>query len=315
MRIAFTSCMSSVSFPQQPAWNEIAARNPDVLVLLGDSAYYDADDSSMAKLKEMSADGFAQHAHKRIARQLAQPGFRALVQRPQLSTYAIWDDHDFLWNGACGGDIAKQPPWRIYVPPSRAVFAAYRAALAARLASGSFPASPFAWSPDVAEPGYSTVALPGKVLLHLTDGRSYKRRKGSMLGETQLAALEAACDAADPDTVHLVASGVVFEARNGETWLDHEQDYKRLLALAARHRILVLSGDIHDNNLATYRQTGGRPLFEATASGAAICTAVTLGALQRNWGLLEIDDNAVNIEIFKSGVPQYQGSIARAAWQ
>lgn len=317
MRIAFTSCMSSVTFPQQPVWNEIAARSPDVLVLLGDSAYYDVGQgASIAKLKEMSANDFAQHAHQRIAGQLAQPEFRALVQMPQLSTYAIWDDHDFLWNDACGADIAKQPRWRDLLPPSRAVFSAYRAALAARLAPGSFPAAPFAWSPTVPEPGYSNMALGEQVLLHLTDGRSYKSRRGNgpLLGAAQLNAIEAACEAADPATVHLIASGVVFDARHGETWLDHKKEYDWMQALAARHRILILSGDIHDNNLASYDLAGGRHLFEATSSGAACRTAVDVGALQRNWGLLEIDAGAVKIEIFKSGVRQYQGSIARSTW-
>jgi len=317
MRIAFTSCMSAASFPQQPAWNEMAARTPDVLVLLGDSAYYDVGEgASIGLLKNMTANDFAQHAHARIGAQLAQPDFQALVRAPQLSTYAIWDDHDFLWDGACGGDIAKQPQWSGLVPPSRAVFAAFRAALAARLAPGSFPPAPFAWSPAVPEPGYSTVALADKVLLHLTDGRSYKRRShsGPLLGAAQLDAIEAACDAADPDTVHLLATGVVFDARNGETWLDHKKEYDRMLAIAARHRVLILSGDIHDNNLASYRQTGGRPLFEATSSGAAVCTAVTFGALQRNWGLLEIDAGTVKLEIFKSGVTQYAGAIARGSW-
>lgn len=317
MRIAFTSCMSAVSFPGQPVWREVAEHQPDVLVLLGDSAYYDADDSSMSKVKQMSANDFAQHAHQRIARQLAQPDFLALVQQSRLSTYAIWDDHDFLWNGACGLDVAGQPQWSHLVPPSRAVFAAFREALRARLANGSYPPAPFAWRPDVPEPGYGNVALARRVLLHLTDGRSYKSRrgKGPLLGTAQLDALEAACDAADPATVHLIASGVVFDARNGETWLDHQHEYDRLQALAGRHRILVLSGDIHDNNLAGYDLAGGRRMFEATSSGAALCTAVTAGTLQRNWGLLEIDDEAVEIEIFKSGVVQYRGRIDRATWR
>ncbi|WP_076999317.1 alkaline phosphatase D family protein [Variovorax sp. KK3] len=318
MRIAFSSCMSAVSFPQQPAWQEVAARQPDVLVLLGDSAYYDVGQgASVGAIKEMTANQFAQHAHGRIASQLAQPDFRALVQMPGLETHAIWDDHDFLWNDACGADVAKQPAWAHLIPPSRAVFAAFRKALAARLAPGSYPAAPFAWPNNVPEPGYSTVQLAHKVLLHLTDGRSYKSRRGSgpLLGQAQLAAMEAACAAADPATVHLIATGVVFDARNGETWLDHKHEYDRLLALAAQHRIVILSGDIHDNNLASYDLPGGRRLFETTSSGAAVRTGVTIGALQRNWGLLDIDDGTVKIEIFKSGVLQYQGSIDRAAWQ
>ncbi|CAN7580128.1 alkaline phosphatase D family protein [Variovorax sp. LjRoot290] len=316
MRIAFASCMTSFRFPDQSAWDEIAARQPDVLVLLGDSAYYDADGASMSQVKSMSAHDFAVHAHGRLARQIARPSFQALVAQPQLTTHAIWDDHDFLWNGACGAEIAGQPHLSHLIPPSRAVFAAYRKALAARLAPGSFPPAPFIWDATTPEPGYSNVALGQNVLLHLTDGRSYKTRRGrkALLGAAQMSAIEAACNAADPSTVHLIASGIVFDARNGETWLDCKDEYGRMQALAMNHRILILSGDIHDNNLASYRLTNGRFLFEATSSGAAVCTAVTVGAEQRNWGLLNVDANRVGIEIFKSGVTQYAGSIDRATW-
>ena len=102
MRIAFTSCMTPFHFPAQPVWDEIAAADPDVLVLLGDSAYYDADGSSMSAVKAMSAFAFATHAHGRLAKQVAISNFQALIARPKLATYAIWDDHDFMFNGACG---------------------------------------------------------------------------------------------------------------------------------------------------------------------------------------------------------------------
>ncbi|MBT2324027.1 alkaline phosphatase D family protein [Variovorax paradoxus] len=316
MRIAFASCMTSFRFPDQTVWDEIAARQPDVLVLLGDSAYYDADGASMSQVKDMSANDFAVHAHARLARQIARPRFQALVAQPQLTTHAIWDDHDFLWNGACGAEIAGQPQFSHLIPPTRALFAAYRQALAARLAPGSFPAAPPASNAATPEPGYSNIALGEGVLLHLTDGRSYKARRGrtALLGADQMNAIEAACEAADPATVHLIASGIVFDARHGETWLDCQAEYRRLQMLAMNHRILILSGDIHDNNLASYRLANGSFLFEATSSGAAVCTAVTVGAVQRNWGLLDIDANRVGIEIFKSGVAQYAGSIDRGAW-
>ncbi|MGO4394864.1 hypothetical protein AB4Z46_26250 [Variovorax sp. M-6] len=317
MRIAFTSCMTAFHFPVQTIWDEIAAADPTVLVLLGDSAYYDADGSSMAAVKAMSAFEFATHAMARLGSQVAIANFQSLVARPALSTYAIWDDHDFMFNGACGAEIARQPDLSPLIAPSRAVFNAFRTALAARLAPGSFPSTPPGFDRRTPAPGYVNVALAEDVLLHLTDGRSFKAKGGrrALLGKAQTDAIEAACAAADPKTVHLVASGIVYDARNGETWLDCEAEYNWMQQLAAKHRVLILSGDIHDNNLATYRLAGGRNLFEATASGAAIATAVTVGAVQRNWGLLQIDADNVDIAIFKSGSTQYQGRIARAPWQ
>ena len=317
MRIAFTSCMTSFHFPVQPVWDEIAAAEPDVLVLLGDSAYYDADGSSMSAVKAMSAFGFATHAHGRIEKQLRIVNFQSLIARPSLSTYAIWDDHDFMFNGACGADIERQPDLSPLIAPSRAIFNAYRAALAARLASGSFPTGPPGFDKTTPAPGYSNHLLAEGVLLHLTDGRSFKRKGGkkALLGTKQVAAIEAACAAADESTVHLIASGIVFDARNGETWLDCKDEYKWMLKLARKHRVLILSGDIHDNNLATYQVGDGKNLFEATSSGAAIATAVTIGAVQRNWGLLDIDADSVGIRIFKSGTLQYQGTIERDQWK
>jgi len=320
MRIAFASCMTPFRFPSQPAWNDVALANPDELVLLGDSVYYDADGASTGEVKAMNASQFAAHAHFRLSRQLAVPEFRALVGRPVLRTHAIWDDHDFLWNNACGAEVAGQPDLRHLVPPARAMFAVYRKALSAHLAPGSFPASPPPFGADTPAPGYSNVVLRDSVLLHLTDGRSFKGRLGrrALLGTAQFDAMEAAmqaADVADPTTVHLVASGVVFEARHGECWLDCEPEYNRMLGLATRHRILMLSGDIHDNNVAAYALPGGKLLFEATSSGAAVKTAVTIGTEQRNYGLLDIDAHQVQVRIFKFGDLQFHIAIDRATWQ
>ncbi len=38
-------------------------------------------------------------------------------------------------------------------------------------------------------------------------------------------------------------------------------------------------------------------------------------SLQRNYGLLDIDNAQVGITLFKSGFKQYSGSINRATWR
>jgi len=317
MRIAFTSCMSAYSFPDQPVWDQIAQYQCDDLVLLGDSAYYDADGASTNGIQAMDANTFALHAHARLYKQVSHPRFSALVQSPMLRTHAIWDDHDFLWNGACGAQIEGQPQYSHLLAPTRAVFARYRNALAARLAPGSFPQTPPPWAANVPPPGFSTVPLTDNVLLHLTDGRSFKSTRGrkALLGSAQLDAFEEACKNASADTVHLLASGVVFEARNGETWLNCTAEHDRLLALADDYRILILSGDVHHNNITQYPTPRGRLLFEATASGAAVCTAVTLGALQCNWGLLDIDADRITVQVFQDGQDPRPETIDRQSWR
>jgi len=320
MKLAFTSCFSAQSFKKQPVWEQIGEAAPDELLLLGDAAYYDADGSDMGSVKAMGANDFAGHAYGRLRDQLDQPQFANLVSRATLRTHAIWDDHDFLWNGACGAQIEGQPSFRHLIPPTRAAFQAFRDALKNRLPA-SFPPHPPSWRPDVKEPGYSTVNLGNKTLLHLTDGRSYKSRLGkdALLGAAQMQSLEDSLRAAHPDTVHLVASGLVFEARHGENWMDCASEHKKLLALAAEFRILMLSGDIHENRIAPpYAKPGaapgGRCMFEITSSGAALRTGVTLGALQCNWGLLDIDSTTIRVQLSQLGMAPRTRTIDRQSW-
>ena len=319
MRIAFTSCFSAQLFAQQAVWDEIAAANPDVLVLLGDSIYLDVGGPyGSLGVQGLTENAFAEHAHSLYAQQVAQEQFKTLVQRPSLTTYAIWDDHDFLWDNACGANVMKSPALRPLVYPSRALFAAWRRALALRLAPGSYPPAPPFWDDNTPAPGYSCVPLGSGVFLHLTDGRSFRKGRGgraALLGMPQLDAVEAAMAAAPAGATHLLASGSVFDASGSESWLNCPPEYDRLQRMAQTHNILILSGDIHDNNLASYALSAGRNLFEATASGAAVRTKVVIGAMQRNYGLLDIDDVRVGISLFKSGAHQYHGSINRTTWQ
>jgi hypothetical protein len=135
------------------------------------------------------------------------------------------------------------------------------------------------------------------------------------MGSKQLDDFEAACANASSDTVHLLASGVVFEANSGETWLGCAKEHERLLALADKYRILMLSGDVHHNKITQYSTGRGRLLFEATASGAAICTLVTLGALQCNWGLLDIDAERITVQVFQKDPATLPQTIDRKTWR
>ena len=314
MRIAFTSCSSARKFRLQPVWDQIAEADPDHLVLLGDSAYYDADDSSVGEVKGMSANDFAMHAYGRLRDQLSQTQFASLIERSTLTTHAIWDDHDFLWNGACGAQIESQPQYAHLIAPTRAAFKAFRQALSERDPS-SFPPHPPAWASHTPPPGYSYIVLPQNVVLHLTDGRSFKEWQGkdALLGQDQMQQFERALSD-HKDAVHLLSSGLVFEKRSGETWLDCEMEHDRLLALAGQYKILMLSGDIHENRFAQYN-TGGRwQMFEATASGAALRTAVTIGELQCNWGLLDIDGASIQIIHSQIDLPLRKRTIDISTW-
>ena len=189
MKIAFTSCMSATAYPSsQKVWSHIAAQQPDAMVLLGDSIYNDVwplpDDLGHTHPSEdqYQDHAFAVHMHRRYQKQLAIPDFAQLIHN--VPTYAIWDDHDFLWNDA-GMREALHPSHRGAALYSANLMRCWRAALLGHKAfpsSVNTPGDPRvqATYPPPADntgfaslmPGYSVVKLGPQVWLHLSDGRS-----------------------------------------------------------------------------------------------------------------------------------------------
>lgn len=302
MKIAFASCMSTTVFADQPVWDQIRARRPDHLVLTGDSIYIDTPPYAQHP-STMSDNDFAVHAHRRWLDLLAQPQWRALVGQPTLHAHAIWDDHDFLWNNAAGASVGGNPLHQGKARISRALFNAFRRALDQRLRNGSFPAAyndASLWQPNEPAPGYHAVDLAADIVLHLTDGRS-ERDSATLLGPAQRQAIAARMAQSPDNAVHLLASGSVVEARAGESWLRCADDYGWLLRQAQQHKILVLSGDIHDNRFDELDAGAGRRLFDATSSGAAVRRLVNLGKARQNYGWIEIDATHVRIEFHAFG--------------
>lgn len=314
MRIAFTSCMFSRVFGQQPVWGHIAQQAPDHLVLLGDCLYLDIRAPMAPQL--MSDNEFSQHLFALYGELIAQPDFTALVQAMTPGTvHAIWDDHDFLWDGANGAEV--HPAHSEKVRQSTAFFEAFRAALAQGLAPGSFPANlqdGRFW--NLAQPELSTpsLALAPDVMLHLSDGRTHRtdtwRRRESrrtMLGQAQRDRFAQAITAA-PNALHLWASASTYAG-----YLHYPRDLAWLEGLAANQRMLMLSGDIHRNRFDGF-YTGGFPLHEATSSGAAVRDAVEVGAERQNHGLLDIDTSTVTVRVFKRGVEEDRRDYDRTTW-
>jgi alkaline phosphatase D len=319
MKIAFASCMCAQVFPNQPVWDWIAAHQPDRLVLLGDSIYLDINFAGLHP-QNMTTDQFAQHLFQRYAAQMAQPQFASLVKSmPNQSVNSIWDDHDFLWNDMFGAEAQANPVQRGKLPLTTSFQEAFRSALASSFAPGSFPAvynDATFWQPN--QPVLSTPSLQiaPDVWLHLSDGRTNRTRiafipeaKRTMLGAAQRSQFEAAMGPA-PDGVHLFASGSTVSS-----YKRYPADWDWLNKMAARQRMLVLSGDIHRNESDAFFTTGW-PLHEATSSGAAVRDAVVLGARRRNYGILEIDENQVAFKLFTDDVVsrKWSRTIARSNW-
>lgn len=320
MRIAFASCMNTEVFADQPVWDWIAAQQPDHLVLLGDSIYLDAPVNPVHP-ERMTDRQFTDRLFSLYTAQLAQPAFRRLVQAlPPGRVTSIWDDHDFLWDDACGAEAALSPRHVAKIQLSTAYQTAFRAALASALAPSSFPGqtSDPALAPAAQPLDTPSLELAPGVWLHLSDNRTARTRtwlldrdKRTAFGAAQRARIEAAV-LAQPDAVHLFASGSTLDAYRDK----YEIDWRWLTDLAPRARLLVLSGDIHRNDSREFNTTGW-PLYEATSSGAAVRKAVTLGKSRRNFGLLDIDASHVNISLFADNAAETGLSrrIVRSTWR
>lgn len=324
MKIAFTSCMSPNSYKSQPVWNTIAKQEPDVLVLLGDSVYIDCpphpDESGHQHPQDAGyADhAFATHLHALYQKQLAVPEFSNLITQPHLRTYAIWDDHDFLWNDA-NGKNARTKLHMNQAVLSGNLLQCWRAALNKE----AFPASvsdaavqqnyvtpPNLGAYDSLMPGYDHIKLSDQLHLHLTDGRSW-RTKTQLLGSAQRQKIESEIHNA-PHAVHLVASGSTFQRHGRSGWLDCQDDHDWLLHLASQYRILLLSGDIHRNATPEPITTAtGKKFYEVTASGAAVNFSPFHWSdndpgnswlnYSQKFGVLNVSDDAIGISLFDHG--------------
>lgn len=328
MKIAFTSCMSTAAYAKsQPVWATVAAQKPDVLVLLGDSVYIDCPPQPDGFGHGHPSDNayndndFATHLHSLYQRQLNVPEFKALIGRENLQTYAIWDDHDFLWNDADSRNARSKSHGNQAIVSGN-LLRCWRTALAA--GGAGFPATTsdaaiwrnFAEPFDVAKydsamPGYSHVELAPDIHLHLTDGRSWRNRD-QLLGKTQRTQIEAQLKNA-PDAVHIIASGSTFRRTGRSGWQDCATDRDWLLSMASQYRILMISGDVHRNEFLQPIACGadGRLFFEVTASGAAVNfnpfhwddTDPGNSSLNysQKFGLLDFHDDLVNVRLFDHG--------------
>lgn len=314
MRIAFASCLSTRVFADQPVWDWIAERQPDHLVLLGDSLYLDL--AGPTHPTQMGEAEFAALLYTLYAELIAQPQFAALVRALSAGhVHAIWDDHDFLWNDANGAEVHPLHSGKLRL--STAFLEAFRAALAQRFAPGSFPSGSDDarfWDPQQPPAATPSLRLAPTLWLHLSDGRSVRtgtwltpEAKRTLFGAAQRDRFAVAIKAA-PDALHLWASGSTLAGYQRYT-----RDWEWLVALAARQRMLVLSGDIHKNNLDAFH-TGGWPLHEATSSGAAVKDAVIVGRARRNFGLVDVSDDRVSIELFKHNAVELRRVLDRATW-
>ena len=160
-------------------------------------------------------------------------------------------------------------------------------------------------------PGYTAEWLvPGRLLLHLTDGRSW-RGGDALLGDEQMAAMSAQLEA-HPQAIHLVASGSTFGRSGRSGWQSAPQEAKWLLDWATRRRVFMISGDIHHTawpGPIPALPNGQSRFWEATASGAAVNfnpfhngSSDAWGTYTQKFGTLTLhDEGGLTVALFDHG--------------
>ncbi|NMG46081.1 phosphodiesterase [Aromatoleum toluvorans] len=230
-------------------FDTIVARQPDVMLWLGDNIYYRDDDFA-------SAD---QATARMRARWAATRSFAPLQRLLRTGQHvAIWDDHDYGPNNS-NRDFALK-------------------ATALELFRDNW-ANPSYGLPDLAGT-FARVPL-GDVELFLLDDRYYRDDDAgtdparTMLGAKQLEWLKGALRDSHA-TFKLVTNGSRMlsdrpspESRGGEGWHNFPRERQAFLDWLAAERIdgvLFLSGDIHYTHLTERERPGTYPLTELTCS-------------------------------------------------
>jgi hypothetical protein len=281
-KIAFVSCAYGTYRSVQPAWKEILAAKPDLLLMLGDNAY----------MSWWGSDWDFDALEACYRAQFAVKEFRAVIDT--VPTLAIWDDHDCGPDDTCGAEVLKEN-----LAATREKFDRWMG---------------FALNNNRPHMYCTYDDLPG-VKIVMLDGRTYrtssKAAKPSLLGDAQEKWL---WDRLDPQVtsqrpVTIIGSGSAFsQGAAGQKVGDYKGVADGLRSrLAFRpgggtdigRRALFLGGDVHYNRFAT-DEVG---FHEAISSGVACFVPKTYSEKEfqparysDNWGLITIDDKRVQID-------------------
>lgn len=286
MKIAFTSCIQYENFNRQPEWKDIEAQSPDYLFLLGDQIYIDLNDKK-ANIKNLSLEEFKSIVFKKYEQQWKEPNFQSLIQvmKKKKGLFGIWDDHDFLWNNARGGEQNSVEDKK-KIEFSRKIFHQYFENCSANL-------------PELF---YHIDTEYARVIF--LDNRSYafKNHQGkSLLGEKQFQFLE-------EKLIHnkaftLICGGITLSAglRVGiadENWKDYPADLERLCHLTSKAKnVLFLAGDVHSNQFISpiSLDKGKVTPPQIISSGMQ----VKMFYNRHNWAMLEFSKQGVQVQFHR----------------
>lgn len=257
-RIAFGSC--ALQDRDQPIWDAVIAKQPDLFLFLGDNIYADTEDMAVMKAKY---DALA-----------AKPGFqRLLAACPALAT---WDDHDYgVDNGGAWyprkEESAKMMLDFFDVPadsPRRkrdGVYGAYRFGPEGKRVQIILLDTRYFKSPMIADDR----SPEEKKRLNIVGGFVPNHDpNATLLGQEQWQWLEKQLQA--PAEIRIIASSiqVVADEKGMESWGNFPLERRRLYQLIRTTKAegaIFISGDVHFSEISR-TDDGPYPLYDFTSS-------------------------------------------------
>jgi hypothetical protein len=245
-RMSFRALVASCMDLQDSRWNHATTLKPDVVLLLGDTAYVNSTDRSMH---------WAEHLQQR-----AVPSFARLIA--SVPTFAQWDDHDFGPNNETGLSVGSARR-----DESRDTFREL------------FP-NPL--RPNASGGNYFRLRW-GSVDFFVLDGRFYAHRHDSddgskLLGSTQWDWLEQELEGSTA-TFKVITSGITLSEDVTESWRGgYRGELTKLLKLIKEHAgVFVVTGDVHYCTIRRHDRIWDvdvklrYPLYEVISSGVTSC--------------------------------------------
>jgi alkaline phosphatase D len=305
-RIAFGSCAQQ--WKQQPIWDAIIARRPNLFIFTGNAIYADTDGKSELTVTESSLAA-------EWDRLRDTPGYQKATEK--FPVIASWSNHDYGSREGGREFLLREESKKIFL---------------------DFFEEPSDSSRWQHEGIYHNIEFRNGLQIILLDTQSFRSAlkpgpgmkvgkanldingnylpdpAGSLLGETQWSWLEQVLKR--PAQVRLLVSGkqIIPDQKARDEWGNYPNERNRLFRLidnAKANNIVMLSGSVQFSELSSFTTTGNTKLTELTSSGlthtntsyAALPNSHRLknSSTELNFGLIELmqhgTETVVNLSI------------------